>query len=115
MLWNKSPITAASGPSPMATVKTSTHRIVGTARKKDMSALITLLSGLFDRLTAANRLNTKAITAPMNVVSTARANDTKRPVTTSASVKCPASPGCSIIMRKSSAARESAAKKETLP
>ena len=89
--------------------------MVGTARATLMNTLMALLTALLDRFDAARRPSTNAITAPMNVVSSAKANDTNSPSITSGSVKCPPSPGCSIIMKKSSTAAAIAAKNETLP
>ena len=108
-------MTAASGPSPMATENTSTHRMVGTARATLMSTLMALLAARFDRLDAARSPSTKAIAAPMNVVSSASASETNRPSTTSGSVKCPPRPGCSIMVRKSSTAAAIAAGNATFP
>ena len=108
-------MTAASGPSPMATLNTSTHRMVGTARATLMSTLMALLAARFDRLDAARSPSTKAIAAPMNVVSSASASETNRPSTTSGSVKCPPRPGCSIMVRKSSTAAAIAAGNATFP
>ena len=88
----------------MATENTSTHKMVGTARATLMNTLMALLMPLLDRLQAASSPSTNAITAPMNVVRSASASDTNRPSITSGSVKCPPSPGCVIMVTKSSTA-----------
>ena len=79
-----------------------------------MNTLMALLMPLLDRLQAASKPSTNAITAPMNVVS-ASASDTNRPSITSGSVKCPPSPGCVIMVTKSSTAAAIAAGNDTLP
>ena len=99
----------------MATENTSTHKMVGTARATLINTLMALLMPLLDRLQAASKPSTNAITAPMNVVRSASASDTNRPSITSGSVKCPPSPGCVIMVTKSSTAAAIAAGNDTLP
>ena len=99
----------------MATENTSTHRMMGTARATLMNTLMTLLTPLFDRLHEAKSPRTNAMTAPMNVVSSAKASDTNKPSITSGSVKCPPRPGCVIIVTKSSTAAAIAAGNDTFP
>ena len=115
MPWNKRPATAASGPSPIATVKISTHKMVGTARNSDITALMAFEATRFDRFMAAQSPKTKAITAPSTVVSVARANETKRPSTKSGRVKCPPSPGCVSMVAESPRAFDVASKRGVSP
>ena len=85
-VWNIMPITAASEPSPMATVNTRTQIIVGTERMIAITVLMMLLTNLFDRLLAARSDSTSAMSAPPAVASTAMQRVTASPSNMSAQV-----------------------------
>ena len=108
-------MTAASGPSPMATVKMSTHKMVGTARMMDMMILMMLLASLFERLLAAASPKTSAMAAAPKVVSTVKAKVTKSSFTSVAYWKCPSTCGCVAMVAKLVRQSRSACPRSTLP
>ena len=66
------PMTAAALPSPAATAKIKTHKIVGTARIKATKPLIILVTRFGAKFWAASNPKNKAIMPPNKVVKNAR-------------------------------------------